>query len=108
VTTGNYGIRTNAGSDDPDRVSYRAGVPDRKPEPWEPSADARPYLTLTAGDATVELWAAADGVKVVAAFDEPRKRLVAPCRGHADAIVLAHRWRDELAAGKRPSHVISD
>jgi hypothetical protein len=76
---------------------------DRRLDPWEPSADARPYVTLTAGDAVVELWAAADGVKVVAEFDEPRKRLVGHCRGHADAIVVAHRWRDQLAAGKRPT-----
>lgn len=80
-------------------------MPDRRPEPWEPSADARPYLTLTAPGATVELWATADGVNVVAEFGETR--MVGHCRSHAEAVVVAHRWRDELAAGKRPSQVVS-
>jgi hypothetical protein len=53
----------------------------------------------------VELWATADGVNVVAEFGETR--MVGHCRSHAEAVVVAHRWRDELAAGKRPSQVVS-
>jgi transcriptional regulator of nitric oxide reductase len=62
-----------------------------------------PYLTLTAPGATITLSVSGQPSRISVVMDTAGEHTEAECRDHAEAIALAHRWRDELLAGRFPA-----